>query len=231
MKKSDNATPHRADEYDVNVRKTIPFYGAIHRETIDLVKTIKPNAQFWLDTGCGTGFTISQAFPLFPKTHFILCDPAASMLAEAKNRLRDIPQERLTIMEPLGSQDLSAKIKDKLDVITAVQAHLYLQKEERKRATANCFSLLKQGGLYVTSENIQPFTAAGVAIGLQRWGNFQLAAGRSPDAVAEHKGRFNTKYFPITVEEHLLLLRAAGFKTVEMFWYAQMQAGFYAIKE
>ena len=42
MKKvSDNKTPHKSSEYDVNVRKIIPFYEYFHQQTIDLVKTLK----------------------------------------------------------------------------------------------------------------------------------------------------------------------------------------------
>jgi len=43
MKKvNDNKTPHKSSEYDIHVRKTIPFYECFHQQTIDLVKTIKP---------------------------------------------------------------------------------------------------------------------------------------------------------------------------------------------
>jgi tRNA (cmo5U34)-methyltransferase len=45
-----------------------------------------------------------------------------------------------------------------------------------------------------------------------------------------HFERFDSEYFPITIEEHLKLLRACGFKTVGLFWYSYMQAGFYGIK-
>jgi tRNA (cmo5U34)-methyltransferase len=231
MKKSDNATPHRAAEYDVNVRKTIPYYETIHQEVIDLIKTVKPDAGVWLDTGCGTGFTVEQAYPHFSHVHFIICDPALKMLEEARKRLKNIPNERLTILEPIGTQELENKIKSKVDVITAIQSHLYLQRDERKKATENCFKLLNKSGIYVTTENIHPFTERGVETGLTRWTDFQLQAGRSKEEVEEHAQRFNKKYFPITVEEHLQLLRDTGFKTVELFWYAQMQAGFYAIKE
>jgi tRNA (cmo5U34)-methyltransferase len=230
MKKSDNTTPHKAEDYDTGVRKTIPYYETIHRETIDLIKAVKPDAKIWLDTGCGTGFTVEQAYPLFPQTHFIICDPAPKMLEKAKTRLQHKPKDGLTILEPMGSQELENKIKTKVDVITAIQAHLYLQRDERKKATENCFQLLNKSGIYVTTENIHPLTAKGVEIGLTRWTNFQLQAGRSKDDVEEHAQRFNKKYFPITIEEHLKLLRDTGFSTVEIFWYAQMQAGFYAIK-
>jgi len=68
------------------------------------------------------------------------------------------------------------------------------------------------------------------AIGNQYWKNFQLSHGRNEKEIQKHLERFDTEYFPITVEEHLELLRATGFKTVELFWYSYMQAGFYCIK-
>ena len=46
----------------------------------------------------------------------------------------------------------------------------------------------------------------------------------------EHAKRFNNEYFPISVEEHLNLLKETGFKNVNLFWLSHMQAGFYAIK-
>jgi len=32
------------------------------------------------------------------------------------------------------------------------------------------------------------------------------------------------------VDEHLGLLRRAGFRNVDLFWLSHMQAGFYAVK-
>jgi tRNA (cmo5U34)-methyltransferase len=37
-------------------------------------------------------------------------------------------------------------------------------------------------------------------------------------------------FFPITVEEHLSLLKKMGFNAVELLWYSYMQAGFYCVK-
>ena len=79
-------------------------------------------------------------------------------------------------------------------------------------------------------ENVALSTRMGIQVGLERWGRFQIAAGRSPSTVAGHLERFNTKYFPITVEEHVKLLNVIGFRVVEVFWLSHMQAGFYAIK-
>ena len=75
MIQADNNTPYASSVYDQNVRQTIPFYETIHLETIDLVKTVKPDVSCWLDTGCGTGYLVEMALPLFPGTRFVLADP------------------------------------------------------------------------------------------------------------------------------------------------------------
>jgi len=115
-------------------------------------------------------------------------------------------------------------------VISAIQCHHYGGEAVRRRATAVCHELLEPGGLYVTFENIRPDTAQGVKVSLDRWLRFQREAGRTPQAVEDHRSRFDRNYFPITVAEHLQLLRATGFTVVEIFWLSQMQAGFYAVK-
>jgi hypothetical protein len=97
-----------------------------------------------LDTGCGTGYLVELALPVFPQTRFILADPAQAML--------------------------------------------------------------------------------------ERWGRFQVRAGRSPAVVESHVQRFGSGYFPITVDEHLRLLTETGFRIVELCWFSHMQAGFYGIK-
>jgi tRNA (cmo5U34)-methyltransferase len=93
-----------------------------------------------------------------------------------------------------------------------------------------CYNLLKEGGIYITFENIRPLTEEGVAVGKRYWGKFQSLHGRKEKEIQTHLERFDTEYFPITVEEHLKLLRDTGFRTVELFWYSYMQAGFYCIK-
>ena len=90
--------------------------------------------------------------------------------------------------------------------------------------------LVKSGGVFVTFESIRPLTERGTEIGKARWQNYQIAAGKSPEQARRHLGRFGNEYFPLTVEEHLDLLRECNFSTVEILWYSYMQAAFYCIK-
>jgi len=231
MSTSDNTTPHKAVDYDISIRQTIPFYETIQSETVDLVKTIKPEVTCWLDTGCGTGYLVQMALPYFPQTGFVLTDPSASMLNQAMARLPGLPEKRLKYLSPTSSENLDI-FKEELhpQVITAVLCHHYLQKPQRIRATQVCFQMLAPNGVFITIENITPGTQQCISLGLERWKRFQVEHGRNNSVVEEHAKRFNNEYFPISVEEHLNLLKETGFKNVNLFWLSHMQAGFYAIK-
>lgn len=230
MPNIDNTTPHPSSAYDQQIRATIPYYDNFHQETINLIKAAVPAPETWLDTGCGTGSLVQFAISAFPATTFYLADPSPEMLAEAKKKLLPRYESRVRFLEAAPTQNLIGSVIPPLDVVTAIQAHHYLDESGREKATRNVLRLLKPGGLYVTFENIRPATEQGIAIGKSNWGNFQRAGGKSPEAVAKHLERFGVEYLPITVEAHLRLLREAGFKTVEILWLSYMQAGFYGAK-
>lgn len=189
-----------------------------------------PNPRVWLDTGCGTGTLVKIALTSFPETRFILADPSLDMLKEAKKKLSGITDRRVTFLETAPTQDLSAEKTGNLDVVTAIQSHHYLSKDNRVKATKVCYDILKPGGVYVTFENTRPMTETGIEIGKRIWKDHQLKNGRSPKAVESHLKRFDAVFFPITVEEHISLLKKTGFRTTELLWYSRMQAGLYGIK-
>jgi tRNA (cmo5U34)-methyltransferase len=227
--KSDNKTPLHSSFYDSQVKNTIPYYDCFHQETILLVRAMKIEPRVWLDTGCGTGTLVEKAAKIFPETKFILSDPSAEMLSLAREKLKEY-QDRIIISEPAGSKEIKMPKSEKPDVITAIQSHHYLSRENRRNAVKKCFNLLRNDGVFITFENIRPLTEKGIEIGKSYWSNFQLSCGKSPEAALNHLARFDKEFFPITVTGHIKLLKSCGFKTVELFWYSYMQAGFYAIK-
>ncbi|MCX5996655.1 MAG: class I SAM-dependent methyltransferase [Chloroflexi bacterium] len=216
--------------YDSHITVTIPYYQTFNLEIINLVRATGRDPVLWLDTGCGTGNLVSHAAKVFPRTRFILADPSGEMLQEAKQKMHDAARVDYKIYGPCGTQEISLPGGESPDVISAVLCHHYLDVEGRKNATGKCFQLLRERGLYITFENIRPVTAAGTEIGLANWQRFQIEQGKSAGAAETHIRRFGIEYFPVTIEEHLSLLRETGFKIVELLWFSYLQAGFYAIK-
>lgn len=226
---NDNKTAHMAKEYDGKVRITIPNYEFFHSETIDLVKTVIPEPEKWLDTGCGTGTFVLSAIKVFNNTKFVLADPSVEMLTITKEKLSQAGRLKSEVMQPVSSGEIDFQ-DEYFDVITAIQSHHYLDIKGRRAATANCFRMLKTGGIYITFENIKPLSEAGIKIGLERWKQLQISRGKTEIEAENHTRRFEVEYYPITVTEHIELLKEAGFSTVELLWFSYMQAGFYAVK-
>ncbi|SFM72191.1 class I SAM-dependent methyltransferase [Methanolobus profundi] len=226
----ENKTPHLPEDYDSKISAVLPYYRSFHDETIYLVRSLPEAPNIWMDTGCGTGTFVSKAIEHFPDTRFLMVDPSEGMLEQAMEKLSTYPCNKIEILEASATQDITKELSEQPDVITAIQCHHYLDMENRKRAVGKCYELLKEGGIFITFENISPLTEEGIDVGKRYWGDFQSRHGRTEEEIEIHLERFGTEYFPITVEEHLELLRETGFRTVELFWYSYMQAGFYCIK-
>jgi tRNA (cmo5U34)-methyltransferase len=222
----DNKTSQPAQEYDAGIRKTMPFYDYFHDSAIGLVEVIKPRPGAWLDTGSGTGAFIEKAATVFPGTSFTVADPSAAMMDIAKEKLAGIASCEFLLAgsEMLGCADNS------FDVITAFLSHHYFDAETRRKATANCFRMLKKGGVYISFETILPDTEKGKQFGVECWRRAQLRLGKNEGSVDKYLGRFGVEFLPITLNNHFELLRDTGFSTVEILWFSGMQGGFYAIK-
>jgi len=217
----DNTTAHKADEYEAEVHKTIPFHDEILKTAIDVVLAAKPEVKRWLDTGCGPGKLVELARARAPRgVEYVLADPSAAMLAIAKARHPGL----------VGWQSPSADLPESepFDAITAVLCHHYLDAEARMRSVERCRDRLAPGGVLVVFENVRAETDAGHALQRKRWGDYQRSMGRDDAGVVQQQAREGTAFFPIRVSEHLELFARLGFATVEIVWRAYGQAGFFA---
>ena len=155
---------------------------------------------------------------------FTLCDPSQKMLAEAKEKLAGKGVEFINI----SSQELT--FESEYDVVTAVQSHHYLRRDERIEAIKKCYRALRAGGVFVSFENIRMSTVESDAISLSRRAQFLADHGNTEEDVQMHIDRRGVEVFPITIEEHIKLLRECGFKSADLLWTSYLQAGFWAVK-
>ncbi|MBR4913896.1 MAG: class I SAM-dependent methyltransferase [Clostridiales bacterium] len=221
----DNKSAYNSGVYDENIVSTLPYYREYHNQIIDLVKAMGTKDINWLDTGCGTGTLASRVLDSRDDVKFTLCDPSEQMLEIAQNKLCGSDIRVFNIASQMMTFD------SEFDVVTAVQSHHYLKPDERKTAVENCFRALKDNGVFITFENIRMTTEDSDKIALKRWENFLSDHLKDPDIVKMHIDRRGVEVFPITIEEHIKLLREAGFKSVDVLWTSYLQAGFWAIKE
>ena len=220
----DNKSAHNSSVYDDRITSVLPYYREYHAQIIDLVDKLDIPNPNWLDTGCGTGTLAARVFEMRDDVRFTLADPSVGMLEKAKEKLsgRDVAF--------INQSSLEISFTDEYDIVTAVQSHHYLQKDERKRAVQNCYEALKESGLFVTFENICMSDPKSDEIAMKRWVAFLEEHGNTPEEVQIQKDRRGVETLPITIEEHINLLRDCGFRSVDLLWTSYLQAGFWAIK-
>ena len=220
----DNKSAYNAGIYDEHIVNVLPYYREYHNQVIDVVRNMGMEAPAWLDSGCGTGTLAVNTLKKFPDVRFTLCDPSENMLEQAKAKLQDQNVRFLNV-----SSD-KLEFNDEFDVVTAIQSHHYLDEAGRELAVKNCYKGLREGGVFMTFENIRMATDESDAIALRRWTRFLEENDNSPDDVRMHIERRGVEVFPITIEKHIDLLKKTGFRSVNILWSSYLQAGFWAIK-
>lgn len=120
--------------------------------------------------------------------------------------------------------------QEMFDIVTAVQVNHYFKKEERMAAIKKYYNALKDDGIYIFFENFAPDSEEGTRLYLKRWKEFQIANGKTKEEADLHIKRYGQNYFPITISESIRLLKACGFRMVEILWASYMQVGILARK-
>ena len=89
---------------------------------------------------------------------------------------------------------------------------------------------MRDGGVVIAFENIRMSADLSDAIGMKRWVGFLEKHGNSEQDIKMHIDRRGVEIFPITVEQHIALLKRCGFRSVDLLWASYLQAGFWAVR-
>ena len=224
LHQNDNTTPMPAAEYDENINRTIPYYNEFYVQTFDVVTQCGYSQLDWLDLGCGTGTLEEKAFREFPSARFTAVDPSEKMLEQARIKLAGHDVHYIN----KKSQEIS--FLECFNVVTAIQSHHYMKEEERREAVKRVYDALRDGGIFICFENVVPESETVKKQELLRWGRYQQRHGKTEAEALAHNARCGTSYFPLTVREHIDLLKSTGFTDVHVFWYSYMQMGVYAFR-
>lgn len=221
---NDNKSAFSSNNYDREIKQTLPYYELFYEQVIELVKTFHHNAVKWLDVGCGTGKMGSVALENIDLEKFVFCDSSEEMIRIARKRFKCYNAE----FSVCDVQKLA--YTDEFDIITAIQVNHYLCIDERKIALKKCYEALKNNGLFISFENFAPFTDFGKSVYLEKWKRYQMKQGRSLEECQKHINRYGKDYFPIPLSENVELMQNCGFKVVEILWLSNMQVGLWGVK-
>lgn len=223
---NDSLSAFDANEYDDQIKRTVPFYEEFYKQVVELVNIQFHTSIQWLDVGSGTGKMAEVAFEnLSFVDRFVLCDHCQEMIEIAKERLQGNPKTEF-VHQSLFDVD----VHEIFHVITAMQVLHYYQQKERISAIQKCYQALRENGMFITFENFAPNSEMGLNLFLTRWKSYQCLQGKAEQECDRHIARYGKDYFPIPVAEHLAILRSCGFRACEVIWLSNMQVGLMGIK-
>lgn len=220
----DNTSAFNSNKYDDQIKRTLPYYEEFYKQVIDIVRNYNCNDLTWLDIGCGTGKMAEAAFKETKPERFVFCDCSAEMIEIVRKRF-EYPNA-----EFINSPVQNINFNNEFDVVTAMLINHYLTKDERIAAVKKCYEALKSDGIFISFENFAPYSDLCEKLYLKRWKSYQISQGKSIDESQKHIERYNKDYFPISISEHLGIMKDCGFKAAEILWLSYMQIGLLGIK-
>jgi tRNA (cmo5U34)-methyltransferase len=206
--------------FERSVHYTITGYDRLQPTVIDTALSKVSDPKIWLDAGCGTGTLVKMALERSPKTQFVLADPGAPMLDQAKRLLHSDPHCSF-VQRPTDALNFG---DGTLDVITAILSNHYYPRDDHEKAVRNCFRMLRKGGVFVYVEHIDPKDGD-----YAEWRENQLK-GKSEEEVDAFFARLNKEFFVLPIDDHIDLLNRVGFSSFEVFWRTCGDIGFVAVK-
>jgi len=217
-------TPFSVTEYDKQIKRTLPFYEEMVQQIVDIVKVLDMPSLRWLDVGCGTGKVARTVLDNFDIQKMVCVDVEQEMLEKAGKLCHNDKAEFLQC----DVRDLP--YRESFDIVTAVQAGHYFNKQERITAIRKCYDALVENGVYISFENFAPDSEDCTRLYLERWKQYQIKNGKSEEEADLHIGRYGKDYFPVRISESIGLLKDGGFRMVEILWVSYMQVGILARK-
>ena len=211
-------------ELEKRMSLRVTDYWKMRELVPETIKKHDPSPSIWLDTGCGTGGVVRDCLPAFPKTQFVLADPSSDNIQECK-RLMNGNERCLYVDRPTDGLNFG---DGSVDAITAILCHHYYPGDGRRKATENCFRMLRKNGIYVTFEHVR--YESGQEDMDKEWRSKMISNGLPEEFADEMLSRRYHEFYPLTEEEFVRHLKDAGFSSVEVIWKTCSDIGLKAVK-
>lgn len=213
------------EEYDKNVRDTLPHYEEMNHKVIELVDYEQNKAIDILDLGIGSGFTAVGLLEKFPNSKLTGIDLSKKMIQMARNRLSRLSNK----VSYVQGNIIDFKPIHKYDVAVAVLSIHHLNREEKKQFFKKMFDALNENGLFIIGDLIIGDTREETEKIEGEWKQYMIDAlgAKTADKWMEN---YKIEDIPDSVNNQLSWLRGEGFREVKCVWKKMNCAVFFGKK-
>ncbi|MFN8373322.1 MAG: class I SAM-dependent methyltransferase [Anaerolineae bacterium] len=190
---------------------------------VNVLKDLYQPGKWTLDIGFGTGLVEELLFQHVPAFQVVGIDSSAEMMALADKRLAVYGARYQRIAHDFAQLDALSLPPQPYQFVISVQALHHLTPDEMQAAYRWIYRTLEPGGIFLLADRIR-VAASGL------WDVYQSLWRRldvlHSGALAAHEGLTFVEHegivaergdLPVTIEEHLQWMRAAGFETALLF--------------
>lgn len=200
-----------AEAFDTVIKNLIPYYEQMVLAVINSIPFNSQERISVLDLGCGTG-TIANAVKIAYPDSIITCvDISDKMLNVASGKIPDaifiesdfynfvFPQKYNVIVSSLALHHLVTKT-DKLDFYHKI------------------YDGLNASGVFINADVVLASTDSLQDVYMTQWKNFMLRNVTSFEVENKWIPSYHTEDRPISMLEHLCMLKETGFDNMDIVW-------------
>lgn len=220
----------RASQYDLNIRKAIPGYEALHSMSQSWLQTSLSSSARVLVVGSGTGMELIDFCEKSPQWLLTGVEPAAEMMAIARQKLSD-RQLLSKVNLHTGYVDTLA-VTELMDAATLMLVMHFLPDDGSKlQLLKNIARRLKLGAEFILADLYGNKTSPYFERTRSAWKSFyfsQLDTTAKAKAELEFELSINNSIYFVPESRIIELLNIAGFEQVTRFYNAFLFGGWTA---
>jgi len=216
-------------KYDEQRPKLIPCFFDFYYLPLTLMKTDNPTPRI-LDVGAGTGLFSSIVLSKFPQAQITLIDITEKMLDIAKERFKGNTNitylcQDITKVDP----EIDKSLEGQFDFIISGLAIHHCSDEDKRIIYTNCYRWLKEGGLFVNSDQVISPDPVLEANNVKIWHQKIRESGIDEEAIDMLKERMKLDKCG-TIPFQLRCFKEIGFKSTDILFKYLIFCVFYAFK-
>jgi len=215
-----------AQEFDGIIKNLIPYYDQMVEAIVSTIPFENSSNIEVLDLGCGTG-TVSRAVrDAYPKANLTCLDISVNMLQMARVKLADITEVKF-----INSDFYHFDFDKKYDaIVSSLALHHLATSKDKLEIYKKINSSLKNEGILINADIVLASTAILQKRYMEYWKRFMCMNVSSDDIENKWIPKYYEEDRPISMVEHIDMLKEVGFDSVDVVWKYYNFAVYMALK-
>lgn len=203
-----------AKEFDITIRKLIPFYSQMISSMISAIPFDSSDKFKVLDLGSGTGNVSLAVKKKFEYASIDCIDIAEKMIEMAKLKLVNFDD-----INYFTGDFSEFEFEEKYDVIVSSLALHHIKTDDEKRNFYNIIhGLLNKNGIFINSDSVLGSNEKLNELYTEKWKTFMLGHITEEEIEKKWIPQSKTEDFPASIIDHLKWLEETEFRDIDIVW-------------